>query len=101
MPLLRLRKAYGLNLRLRLFGPGAKSGGRVASIGPRIYTPAVPVFPDIDRSRGAGSLGSTRFVILILTRAAEAQLAARRSHNPKVMSSILTCRKLYATAAAP
>ena len=30
-----------------------------------------------------------------------AQLVARRSHNPKVVSSILTCRKLYAIAAAP
>ena len=30
-----------------------------------------------------------------------AQLAARRSHNLKVVSSILTCRKLYAIAAAP
>ena len=32
------------------------------------------------------------FVFLALTRAAVAQLAARRSHNPKVVSSILTCR---------
>ena len=38
---------------------------------------------------------------LVETRAAVAQLAARRSHNPKVVTSILTCRKLYAIAAAP
>ena len=29
---------------------------------------------------------------IVMTKAAVAQLAARRSHNPKVMSSILTCR---------
>ena len=40
-------------------------------------------------------------MFLALTRAAVAQLVARRSHNPKVVSSILTCRKLYAIAAAP
>ena len=41
------------------------------------------------------------FVSLALTRAAAVQLVARRSHNPKVVSSILPCRKLYAIAAAP
>ena len=64
----------------------------MAGIGPCIYILAVPVFLGVHNSRGASSLGCTSCVILILTRAAVAQLAARRSHNPKVVSSILTCR---------
>ena len=64
----------------------------MAGSGPRIYTLTVPVFPGVDNSRGASCLGCTSCVILILTRAAVAQLAARRSHSPKVVSSILTCR---------
>ena len=64
----------------------------MAGIGPCIYILAVPVFLGVHNSRGASSLGCTSCVILVLTRAAVAQLAARRSHSPKVVSSILTCR---------
>ena len=64
----------------------------MAGIGPRINISAVPVFPGVDNSRGANSLECTSCVTLVLTTAAVAQLAARRSHNPKVVSSILTRR---------
>ena len=40
-------------------------------------------------------------MFLALTRAAVAQLVARSSHNSKIPTSILTCRRLYAIAAAP
>ena len=64
----------------------------LCSLCPSSPTPEVAVVQDVEWDS---------FASLALTRAAVAQLVARRSHNPKVVSSILTCRKLYAIAAAP
>ena len=44
------------------------------------------------RARVCGVLASTLLDFLIVAHAAIAQLVARRSHNPKVVSSILTRR---------
>ena len=78
--------AKALRVRLR-----ASNCGFAAGVWQRGSLLAVSVFSDTGGG-GYRVVGWASLVSLILTRAAVAQLVARRSHNPKVVSSILTCR---------
>ena len=91
MPLLRLRSVCWFEPRLCTFvfeqataaSLQASDSVALCSLCPSSPTPEVAVVQDVEWHS---------FASLALTRAAVAQLVARRSHNPKVVSSILTCR---------
>ena len=100
MPLLRLRSVCWLELRFRALVFEQATAALLQASDSVAPCPLCPFSPT-PKAAVVQEVEWDSFVSLALTRAAVAQLVARRSHNPKVVSSILTCRKLYAIAAAP
>ena len=87
---------YGLNFRAQLQSPCFASKDRKEETkglrAPVAEALLMPFLPPCHLGKGSINQLGPSLSPLCLTRAVIAQLAARRSHNPKVVSSILTHR---------